>query len=68
MINWVDELIKQDKIPLFDFKKKMAAMSSAFRAGGGRWYDIGKVIEQGGREWEIIGVDDNGEVIVEEIP
>ena len=65
LISWVDALIKQDKIPS---KKEMAAMSSAFRVGGGQPYDIGRVIERGGREWEIIGFDNNGEPLVEEIP
>lgn len=67
LIVWVDELIKQDKVPLFDFKKKMYAMSSQFRVGNDRWYDIGTTIERGGRNWEVIGFDENGEPLVEEI-
>ena len=45
----------------------MAGISSAFRAGGSRPYDIGRIIEQGGREWEIVGFDNEGEAIVEEV-
>ncbi len=67
LTTWVDELIKQDKVPVYDFKKKMAAMSSQFRVGEGRWYDIGQVIDQGGIEWEVVGFDENGEPLVEEV-
>ena len=62
LLSWVDA---QEKPPS---KKEMFAMSSAFRAGGGQPYDIGAVIERGGREWEIVGFDENGEPLVEEIP
>jgi ribulose bisphosphate carboxylase small subunit len=65
LISWADDLIKQDKVPS---KKEMFAMSSAFRAGGGQPYDIGAVIERGGRQWEIVGFDADGEPLVEEIP
>jgi len=64
LISWVDDLIKQEKTPS---KKEMFAMSSAFRAGGGQTYDIGQVIEQAGWEWEIVGFDEDGEPLVEEI-
>jgi hypothetical protein len=62
LISWVDEQIEKEKIPT---KKEMYAMSSAFRAGGGQPYDIGAVIEQGGRQWEIVGFDEDGEPLVE---
>ncbi len=62
LLSWVDA---QEKPPS---KKEMFAMSSAFRAGGGQPYDIGAVIERGGREWEIVGFDNDGEPLVEEIP
>ena len=67
LLAWVDELIKQDKVPLFDFKKKMYAMSSQFRVGDDRWYDIGQTIKRGGREWEVVGFDSDGEPLVEEV-
>ncbi len=59
LISWVDE---QEKVPS---KKEMFAMSSAFRAGGGQPHDIGGVIERGGRQWEIVGFDNDGEPLVE---
>jgi ribulose bisphosphate carboxylase small subunit len=62
LISWVDE---QETPPS---KKEMFAMSSAFRAGGGQPYDIGAIIERGGVEWEIVGFDNDGEPLVEEIP
>ncbi len=62
LISWVDA---QEKVPS---KKEMFAMSSAFRAGGGQPFDIGAVIERGGRQWEIVGFDNDGEPLVEEIP
>jgi len=62
LVSWVDA---QEKPPS---KKEMFAMSSAFRAGGGQPYDIGAVIERGGRQWEIVGFDENGEPLVEEVP
>ena len=65
LISWADELIKKEKVPS---KKEMFAMSSAFRVGGGQPYDIGRVIERGGIEWEIVGFDENGEPLVEEVP
>ena len=65
LLSWADDLIKKEKVPS---KKEMFAMSSAFRAGGGQPYDIGRVIERGGRQWEIVGFDEDGDVIVEEIP
>ncbi len=64
LISWADDLIKQDKAPS---KKEMFAMSSAFRAGGGQPFDIGRVIERGGIQWEIVGFDEDGEPLVEEI-
>jgi len=67
LLAWVDEQIKQDKVPLFDFKKKMYAMSSQFRVGDDRWYDIGQIIKRGGVEWEIVGFDEDGEPLVEEV-
>ncbi len=67
LIAWVDEVIKRDKVPLFDFKKQMHAQSSQFRVGNDRWYDIGQIIYRGGWEWEVVGFDDDGEPIVEEI-
>lgn len=67
LLAWVDKLIEQDKVPLFDFKKKMYAMSSQFRVGDDRWYDIGQVIDRGGKQWEIIGFDEDGEPLVEEV-
>ncbi len=67
LLAWVDKLIEQDKVPLFDFKKKMYAMSSQFRVGDDRWYDVGQVIDRGGKQWEIVGFDDDGEPLVEEI-
>ena len=67
LLAWVDKLIAEDKVPLFDFKKKMYAQSSQFRVGNDRWYDIGQVIKRGDREWEVIGFDENGEPIVEEV-
>ena len=67
LLTWVDDLIKRDAVPKFDFKKKMFAQSSQYRVGNDRWYDIGQVIEQGGREWEVVGFDEDGEEIVEEI-
>lgn len=68
LIGWVDELIKQDKVSLLDFKKQMEAMSSAYRAGGGQPYDVGRIIEVGGVEWEIVGFDESGEPLVEASP
>ena len=62
LINWVDDLTKQGKTPS---KKEMFAMSSAFRAGGGQPYDIGGTVERGGRQWEIVGFDEDGEPLVE---
>ena len=59
LISWVDA---QEKVPS---KKEMFAMSSAFRAGGGQPFDIGAVIERGGRQWEIVGFDNDGEPLVE---
>ncbi len=67
LIAWVDDLIKRDKVPAFDFKKKMHAMSSQFRVGNARWYDIGQIIQRGGRNWEVIGFDENGEPLVDEV-
>jgi len=62
LISWVDSQLEKDKVPT---KKEMYAMSSAFRVGSGQPYDIGRVIERGGREWEIIGFDEDGEPLVE---
>ena len=67
LVAWVDDLIKRDKVPAFDFKKKMYAQSSQFRVGNDRWYDIGQVIFRGGWEWEVVGFDGDGEPIVEQI-
>ena len=67
LIAWVDDLIAKDKVPAFDFKKKMHAMSSQFRVGNARWYDIGQIIQRGGRNWEVIGFDENGEPLVDEV-
>ena len=67
LIAWVDDLIKRDKVPAFDFKKKMHAVSSQFRVGNARWYDIGQIIERGGRNWEVVGFDENGEPLVDEV-
>ena len=67
LLAWVDKVIEQDKVPLFDFKKKMHAMSSQFRVGNARWYDIGQLIQRGGRNWEVVGFDENGEPLVEEV-
>ncbi len=63
LIAWVDAQIKKDKIPT---KKEMYAMSSQFRVGDDRWFDIGQIIERGGRQWEVIGFDEDGEPLVEE--
>lgn len=65
LISWVDDLIKKEKVPS---KREMFAMSSAFRVGGGQPYDIGGIIERSGKEWEIIGFNEDGEALVEEIP
>ncbi len=63
LIAWVDSQIAKDKTPT---KKEMYAMSSQFRVGDDRWFDIGQVIERGGRKWEVIGFDEDGEPLVEE--
>jgi hypothetical protein len=67
LIAWVDELIAKDQVPAFDFKKKMFAMSSQFRVGDVRWYDVGDVVERNNVEWEVVGFDGDGEPIVEEV-
>ncbi len=67
LVVWVDGLIAKDKVPAFDFKKKMYAMSSQFRVGDVRWYDVGEIVERNGKEWEVIGFDRDGEAIVEEV-
>jgi hypothetical protein len=67
LLAWVDKLIEQDKVPIFDFKKKMYAMSSQFRVGDDRWYDIGQIIRRGGIDWEVVGFDEDGEPVVEEV-
>jgi hypothetical protein len=63
LIAWVDSQTAKGKTPT---KKEMYAMSSQFRVGDDRWYDIGQVIERGGRKWEVIGFDEDGEPLVEE--
>ncbi len=67
LIAWVDGLIENKQVPAFDFKKKLYNMSSQFRAGDARWYDIGHTLKSGGREYEVVGFDENGEPLVEEI-
>ena len=67
LISWVDSFLAQDKPVPDDFKKKMHAMSSQFRVGDDRWYDIGQVIDLGGREWEVVGFDESGEPLMEEV-
>jgi len=64
LITWVDRQIGDGKIPT---KKEMYAMSSQFHVGNDRWYDIGDVIDRGGKEWEVIGFDENGSAVVEEV-
>ena len=64
LIAWVDFQIKEGNSPT---RKEMNAMSSQFRVGDDRWYDIGQVIDLGGREWEVIGFDESGEPLVEEV-
>ena len=67
LLNWVDALIKQDKVPLFDFGKKLDAMSTYYMWGREDYLrDIGDISEVGGRKWEIIGYNNDGEPIVEE--
>lgn len=67
LIDWVDNFLEQDKLIPFDFRKQMVAQSSQFRVGDDRWYDIGQVIELGGREWEVVGFDETGEPLMEEV-
>lgn len=64
LLAWVDSQVKEDKIPT---KKEMHAMSSQFRTGDDRWEDLGQIIEVGGREWEVVGFDDDGSALVEEV-
>jgi len=63
LIAWVDRQREDGKEPT---KKEMYTISSQFRAGDDRWYDIGQIVERGGVRWEVIGFDDNGEPLVEE--
>ncbi len=64
LVAWVDQQIEDGKMPT---KKEMYAMSSQFRVGDDRWYDMGQVIERGGKDWEIVGFDEDGEPVVEEV-
>ncbi len=61
---WVDSQIEQGKLPT---RKEMHVQSSQFRVGDDRWYDIGQVIDLGGREWEVVGFDESGEPLMEEV-
>ena len=47
LIAWVDKQLEDGKSPT---KKEMFAMSSQFRVGDDRWYDIGQTIEIEGQE------------------
>ncbi len=67
LIAWLDRLIEKDQVPAFDLKKKMFAISSQFRVGDNRLIDIGQTVERGGVEWEVIGFDEAGEPLVEEV-
>ncbi len=64
LVEWVDRQIEKDKVPT---KKEMHAISSQFRVGNDRWFDIGQEINRGGRRWEVVGFDENGEPLVEAI-
>ena len=64
LITWVDAQIKDGKTPT---RKEMYAMSSQFRVGDDRWYDIGQIVERGGKDWEVVGFDKDGEPLVEEV-
>lgn len=64
LIAWVDSQIKEDKVPT---RREMHAMSSQFRVGDDRWQDVGQIIDVGGREWEVVGFDDDGSALVEEV-
>lgn len=61
---WIDNEIKEGRSPT---KKEMYGMSSQYRVGNDRWFDVGQVIIRGGREWEVVGFDENDEPVVEEI-
>jgi len=67
LTKWIDNLIAEDKVPKFDFGKKLNAMSEYYRWGQTTFYEIGMEIERGGRTWEVVDIDSNGEPSVDEV-
>lgn len=63
-IAWVDDQIAKDKTPT---RKEMYAMSSQFRVGSNRLVDIGQTMTISDRQYEVVGFDEDGEPLVEEV-
>ena len=61
---WVDHQLEQGKFPT---RKEMYAISSQYHVEGGTLYSIGEVIERGGKDYEVVGFDDNGAALVEPV-
>ena len=62
LLSWIDSQIADGKTPT---KEDMFAMSSQFRVGDDRWFNVGQVIERGGIRYEVVGFKDNGEPLFE---
>jgi hypothetical protein len=61
-LEWLDGELKDGKSPS---PIEMNAMNSQFRVRGGTLVDVGQVVKRGGRDYEVIGFDGDGEPMVE---
>jgi hypothetical protein len=65
LVQWVDDQLEAGKTPT---RKEMNAMASQFRVDNGTLVDVGQIVQKGGREWEIVGFDEDGEPLVDDEP